>query len=56
MALPSIAVDVDDIGIPYFNWSRAITTRVSPMLVVIALIILKLVVQISRSPEQDLIQ
>ena len=56
MLLPATVVEVQDVITASFRWSLTIPARMATTLIVIALIIPKLVLQISRAPEEGLIQ
>ena len=56
MFLPSIVADIYDSPATFLNGSSAIAPGMSPALVVIGLVISKLVLQVSRGPEEGMIQ
>jgi len=56
MFLPSVIVQADDIVAIRLIRSSAISACMAAMLIVIAMIILELGLQVSRSPEECLIQ
>ncbi len=51
MFLPPVVVYINDIAVAGSIGDIAIPTRMAPVLIVIALIILKLVLQVSHNPE-----
>ena len=56
MFLPSVVVQADNIVAIWQGRSDAIPARMTPMLIVVALVIPELVVQVSSGPEEGLIQ
>jgi len=56
VCLPSVVVQADDIVAIKVSGSSTIPARMAAMLVVVPLVIPELVFQVSRSPEEGLIQ
>jgi hypothetical protein len=56
MLAPSILIDIDDFAAAHFCRWYNISPGMSPVRVLIGLIIVKFVLQISRSPKEDVIQ
>ena len=56
MPSPLVLTDLNDFTVGLFHRSYAVSPGMSPVLVVIALIIAELVLQVSRSPKEGVIQ
>ena len=56
MMFPPVAVEIGNMVVPRFNRGDTIQARVTPMLVVVALIIPELFLQVIPGPEEGLIQ
>ena len=56
MLFPALLVDIHDLATGGLYWSTAIPPGVSPMRVAIKLILAKLLLKVSRRPEEGLIQ
>jgi hypothetical protein len=54
--LPSILVDINNLLIDGYYWGGTTPPRMTPVLVVIALIIAELVIKVGRCPKERVIQ
>jgi hypothetical protein len=56
MLLPAITIEIDNVSGSWMHWSSTILAGMTPMLIVVDLILPELVLQVSRRPEEGVIQ
>jgi hypothetical protein len=56
MFLPPVIIDINDLAVAESRGSIAIPTRMAPVLIVIALVVSELILQVSHSPEEGMVE